>query len=189
MNVLVASLSRSFVRHFLSFLLLQLHLVVVYSDVAAGALSSTAVQYSATAQSLVRRHCGSLPQPGLLTPRKLSGMLCHRVVFDPCVSLFSVIEGRSRSLSLCSISSTASLFRGSPIPLRSQPVDSCVDTHAPLRGPLVHPALLAGLRVSRIATVTRYFPSHLQMTRVSLLHAGTTRYCEFCCAQSFFWVC
>ena len=118
-NVLVASLSRSFVRHFLSFELLQLHLVVVYSDVAAGAHSSNAVWYSATLQSLVRRHCGSLPQPGLLTPRKLSGMLCHRVVFDPCVSLFSVTEGRSRSLSLCSISSTASLFRGSPIPLRS----------------------------------------------------------------------
>ena len=42
-NVLVASLSRSFVRHFSSVLLLQLHLVVVYSDVAVGAHSSTAV--------------------------------------------------------------------------------------------------------------------------------------------------
>ena len=39
----VASLSRIFVRHFSSVLLLQLHLVVVYSDVAAGAHSSTAV--------------------------------------------------------------------------------------------------------------------------------------------------
>ena len=40
-NVLVASLLRSFVRHVSSVLLLQLHLVVVY--VAAGAHSSTAV--------------------------------------------------------------------------------------------------------------------------------------------------
>ena len=116
-------------------------------------------------------------------------MLCHRVVFDPCVSLFSVTEGRSRSLSLCSTSSTASLFRGSPNHHVVQPVDSCVGTHAPLRGPLVHPALLAGFRVSRIATVTRYFPSRVLMARVSLLHAGATRDCEFCCAQSFFWVC
>ena len=42
-NVLVASLSHGFVRHFLAFLLLQLHLVEVYSDVAAGAHSSTTV--------------------------------------------------------------------------------------------------------------------------------------------------
>ena len=42
-NVLVASLSRSFVRHLSSVLLLQLHLKVVYSDVAAGGNSSTAV--------------------------------------------------------------------------------------------------------------------------------------------------
>ena len=53
-------------RHFSSVLLLQLHLVVVCSDEAAGAHSSTAVLYSATAFSLVRRHCGSLPQLGLL---------------------------------------------------------------------------------------------------------------------------
>ena len=39
----VTSLSRSFVRHFLSVQLLQLHLVVVYSDVAVGGHSSTAV--------------------------------------------------------------------------------------------------------------------------------------------------
>ena len=44
-----ASLSCNFVRDFSSGLLLQLHLVVVYSDVAAGGHSSTAVQYSATA--------------------------------------------------------------------------------------------------------------------------------------------
>ena len=56
-----------------------------------------------------------------------------------------------------------------------RPVDSCVEgsyTHAPLRGPLVRPALLAGLRVSRIVTVTRYFPSRVLMTVVSLLHVG-----------------
>ena len=41
--VLVASLSRTFVRHFLSVQLLQLHLVVVYSDVAVGGHSNTAV--------------------------------------------------------------------------------------------------------------------------------------------------
>ena len=39
----VASLSRCFVRDLSSGLLLQLHLVVVYSDVAAGGHSSTAV--------------------------------------------------------------------------------------------------------------------------------------------------
>ena len=39
----VTLLSRSFVRHFLSVQLLQLHLVVVYSDVAVGGHSSTAV--------------------------------------------------------------------------------------------------------------------------------------------------
>ena len=39
----VTSLSRSFVRHFLSVQLLQLHLVVVYSDEAVGGHSSTAV--------------------------------------------------------------------------------------------------------------------------------------------------
>ena len=47
--VTVASLSRCFVRDLSSGLLLQLHLVVVYSDVAAGGHSSTAVQYSPTA--------------------------------------------------------------------------------------------------------------------------------------------
>ena len=82
-------LSRCSVRDFSSGLFLQLHLVVVYSVVAVGRHSSTAVLYSATALSLVRRQCGSLPQLGLLTPRKLSGMLCHCVVLDPSVSLFS----------------------------------------------------------------------------------------------------
>ena len=61
-----------------------------------------------------------------------------------------------------------------------RPVDSCVDTHAPLRGPLVRPVLLAGLRVSRIVTVTRYFPSRVLMTVVSFLHVGATHGCEFC---------
>ena len=45
-------------------------------------------------------------------------------------------------------------------------------THAPLRGPLARPSLLAGLRVSCVAYVTRYFPSRVLMTLVSLLHAG-----------------
>ena len=63
-----------------------------------------------------------------------------------------------------------------------RPVDSCVEgsyTHAPLRGPLVRPALLAGLRVSRIAYVTRYFPSRVLMTVVSLAR-GRPHVYEFC---------
>ena len=47
-----------------------------------------------------------------------------------------------------------------------QLVDSCVDTHAPLS---VRPALLAGHRVSYTLTVTRYFPSRVLMTLVSVL--------------------
>ena len=62
------------------------------------------------------------------------------------MSLFSVTEGKSRSLSLCSISSR-------------------------------HCWLVFESRV------------RVLMTHVSLLHAGATRDCEFCCAQSFFWVC
>ena len=61
-----------------------------------------------------------------------------------------------------------------------RPADSCVDTHAPLRGPVVSPALLARLRVSRTVTVTRYFPSRALMTVVSFLHVGATQDCEFC---------
>ena len=134
--VSVASLSCNFVRDFSSDLLHRLHLVVVYSDVAAGGHSSTAVQYSATAESLVRRQCGSLPQLGLLTPKKLSGMLCHCVVLDPCVSPFSasvaeesvsvsVLHVARRTMSLscqfhtllpftCAADSCFSLARGRP---------------------------------------------------------------------------
>ena len=38
---------------------------------------------------MVLRQCGSSPQLGLLISRKLSEMLCHRVVLDPRVPLFS----------------------------------------------------------------------------------------------------
>ena len=52
--------------------------------------SSTAVQYTVTAQSLDLCQCGSLPQLGLLTSRKLSGILCQCVVLEPRVSLCSL---------------------------------------------------------------------------------------------------
>ena len=93
-------------------------------------------------------------------------MLCHGVVLDPCMSLFPATEGRS--LSHCSNRRLLRCFGVLQEHYVVQPVDSRVDTHAPLRGPLVRPALLAGLRDSRIATVTRYFPSRVLMTRLSL---------------------
>ena len=94
------------------------------------------------------------------------------MVFDPCVSLFSVTEGMSLSFSLARYRRLLRCFGVLQYHYVVQPVDSYVDTHAPLRGPLVRPSLLAGLRVSCIAYITRYSPSRVLMTLVSLLHAG-----------------
>ena len=101
-------------------------------------------------------------------------MLCHGVVLDPCVSLSfaSVAEGRVSVSASCSISSTASLFRVLQYHNVVPPVDSCVDTHAPLRGPLVLPALLAVFE-SRVY-------SCLSLAR------GRPHDCEFCDIASCF---
>ena len=83
-------LSRCSVRDFSSGLFLQLHLVVVYSDVV--------VTPALLCSTLLLRQRGSLPQLGLLSSRKLSGILCHCVVqhhcvkLDPPVSLTSLAE-------------------------------------------------------------------------------------------------
>ena len=80
-------LSRCSVRDFSSGLFIQLHLVVVNSDVAfVWPLQHCCVVLCC---DVVLHQCGSLPQLGLLTSRKLSAILCHCVVLDPHVSLFS----------------------------------------------------------------------------------------------------
>ena len=101
-------------------------------------------------------------------------MLCHGVVLDPCVSLSfaSVAEG---SVSVSVFARYRQLLRCFGVLQYHnvvQPVDSCVDTHAPLRGPLVCPALLAVFE-SRVYSC----PS---------LARGRPHDCEFCDIASCF---
>ena len=97
-------------------------------------------------------------------------MLCHGVVFDPCVSM---AEELSKSLSLCSISSTASLFRGSPIPLRRRTR-----------------RFISHMRHCVVPWFVRHW-SHVTFLLVCAddsflsLARGRVHVCELCCQQSF----
>ena len=73
--------------------------------------SCTAVQHSATAQSHNLRQFDCLPQLGLLTPKKLSGMLCHGVfLFPVSLSLFPAsVTKRSAFVSLLHVLSVSRL--------------------------------------------------------------------------------
>ena len=101
-------------------------------------------------------------------------MLCHGVVLDPCVSLSfaSVAEGRVSVSVFARYRRLLRCFGVLQYHNVVQPVDSCVDTHAPLRGPLVRPALLAVFE-SRV-----YFC--LSLAR------GRHHDCEFCDIASCF---
>ena len=90
-------------------------------------------------------------------------MLCHCVVLDPRVSLSfaSVAEARVSVSVSCSISSTASLFRGSPIPQRSTTRRFMSLTHT---RHCVVPSFVWHCWLS----------SSLAYTLVSLLHAGVS---------------
>ena len=134
---------------------------------------------------VTRLAIGILVHLALALPLELIRTLSSQLFLIFCQGVFKLLAFSLMSLSVTClllkvVGESTTIFTSATFAVSL----SFAVSSSPLRGPLVRPSLLADLRVSCIAYVSRYFPSRVLMTLVSLslsLARGRRHVCEFCC--------